>query len=320
MTKSQVQKSSSQDNSLKVVGVRKAQEHKKVLEQEMESDNEQISKECSSRRSRRRWTQRPDDELKLRQTFNKRRKGLVSKAYQLSYLTQVKVFLFMMNKDKNESWAYATPGLETLTCDSTLTALRQLAGALPQGATHVLENSTGLSNGEEQQLQDVGQEAEMQLEIQDEIQPRYDDESLPTLQGLIPTPAKENTQQRFPSGLESQKAFPLPPDPDTSSTETDRSAEIDNFLRIVFSRFPAKSSPAVDPAEGYDLIKPRTRRVPQQNRPSPQSFRDLQCSNLSSMQDSNRQSPCYNLLYRRTSQMQAAGEVIGFQYDPFSQN
>eukprot|EP01023_Acetabularia_acetabulum_P040041 TRINITY_DN3872_c0_g1_i8.p2 TRINITY_DN3872_c0_g1~~TRINITY_DN3872_c0_g1_i8.p2 ORF type:complete len:153 (+),score=11.97 TRINITY_DN3872_c0_g1_i8:134-592(+) len=81
------------------------EDKKNIRDEQLEEDEEQeseVSKEVGKKRSRRRWTQRPGDELKLKQTFNKRRKGLVSKAYQLSYLTQAKDVYQRTRKDSNE--------------------------------------------------------------------------------------------------------------------------------------------------------------------------------------------------------------------------
>ncbi|KAK9829941.1 hypothetical protein WJX72_008769 [[Myrmecia] bisecta] len=60
-------------------------------------------------RPRRKATERPETGGQVRQAFSKRKKGLVTKAYQLHKKTDAKVFIFMMN-NKGASWAYASPG------------------------------------------------------------------------------------------------------------------------------------------------------------------------------------------------------------------
>eukprot|EP01023_Acetabularia_acetabulum_P040038 TRINITY_DN3872_c0_g1_i3.p1 TRINITY_DN3872_c0_g1~~TRINITY_DN3872_c0_g1_i3.p1 ORF type:complete len:216 (+),score=17.05 TRINITY_DN3872_c0_g1_i3:134-781(+) len=119
------------------------EDKKNIRDEQLEEDEEQeseVSKEVGKKRSRRRWTQRPGDELKLKQTFNKRRKGLVSKAYQLSYLTQAKVFMYIVNEDKGEGWVYASPNYEQSLNIQVVQNLKKLAGLKPQASTEILSD------------------------------------------------------------------------------------------------------------------------------------------------------------------------------------
>lgn len=83
---------------------------------------------CSHARhkSRRKACERPQGADQIRQAFSKRKKGIILKAYQLSRLTDAKVFVFIAN-EKGSSWAYGSPGFSGPTHPDHLRNLRSMA-------------------------------------------------------------------------------------------------------------------------------------------------------------------------------------------------
>eukprot|EP00775_Hariotina_reticulata_P012112 gene12112-12251_t len=104
-----------------------------------ESDEEICPSGTAAHRAkpRRKSHQRPQGSDQVRQAFSKRKKGLVLKAYQLSALTDAKVFMFIVN-DKGTSWAYATPGFPQSLNPELLKELRVLA-QVPEQAKIITE-------------------------------------------------------------------------------------------------------------------------------------------------------------------------------------